>query len=650
MKKLVFVLGLVAVFALVNVASAATLTEQIAELQAQLDTLLAQSGATVSSSVPTITQSLTIGSKGDEVTALQMYLEDEGLLVMPVGVDYGYFGPLTKAAVVDWQKANGVSPTSGYFGPISRAALDDLAAAAPADGALPAGCTAGALFSATTGASCTAAALPAGCTSAAGFSPTTGVSCTSGTTAPVVGLDNSDGSLTFADAAYVSTGATFKKGDTQNIYDVRLSATGGNVAVNRLDVKFSERPWLTLEKLVLKDSTGTVIAEKILSSAADATEVTVSSDYRVRFDGLNHIVVPGTDSTLVISATSMSASDKISTQTVTVSIPSGAIRTINGKGYTETNGSDITSKTFTFSSTGSVADLNSSVSPNTPDKGNITTSSSITPDVVLGVYRLKAVNAGATVSSLAVMLQSSTGVATSTLLTNLRLVDGDTTYGAASLTAGPTFTNMNIKLVKDTWKDLTLKADINASQSLNASTTLDVSTVVGIDDNYNTLTLTNASDVTTNDVVFSTGALTLDSSSIVAGDAVVDANSMTTNKNVDFIFTLKNNSNNILYASTTRAQIVATSSTGSATGATVASSTMQSLSVSAATVAGDTSTNYAIQAGSSRTFTLKGLVSKIAGATQYSELKITGINYSGTTIAAGTIDFGLEALKYGLSM
>lgn len=598
--------GLIAVFAVVNVAGANTVADlqaMIAQLQAQIASL--QGVATTPAVSATITSDLTIGSKGAQVDALQQMLIDGGYL--KIAAPTGYFGSLTKAAVQAWQRDNGVSAT-GYFGPISRSKLVTI------------------------------------------IVPPVVVPPTTPTTPTTPALDNTDGSITAADAAFVSTGATFKKGDAQNIYDVRLSATGGKVAVTRLDVKFSERPWLTLSKLTLKDTSGNVIAEKALSSSADATEVTVGSDYRVRFDNFNYVVTPGTDAVLVVSAVSMSSSDKITTQTVTVSIPTGGIRTVNGKGYSESLGG-ITAKTFVFSSTGSVADLNTSVSPNTPDKRNVTTTTSVTPDVVLGVYRLKSVNADAYISSLAFMLKSSTGVATSTLLTNLRLVAADgTTYGAASLTAGPTFANMNIKLPKDSWQDITLKADINASQSLTASTTLDASTVVGIDANYNTLTLTNASDVTANDVIFSTGALELASSSIVPGDAVLDGNGAATNKNVDFVFTLKNNSNSVLFASTTLAQLLATSTVGSAGGATVASSTMQSLSANPSTNANDTATNYAIQPGSSRTFTVKGLVSKIGGSTSYSELKITGINYSGTTVASGTINFGLEALKYGLSL
>ena len=614
LKLTSLVVGLAMVLSFVAVpASAAT----IDELMAQIATLTAQIAALKGGAVTTgttFTRNLTVGSTGADVTALQQILIDGGYL--DIASPTTYFGSMTKAALVKYQRENAISAT-GYFGPITRAFVNSSA------------------VTTTTG----------------GTTTTT----TGGTTA----ADGTDGSITAADAAYVSSGATFKKGDTQNIYDVRLSATGGKVAVTRLDVKFSERPWLTLSKLVLKDTNGTVIAEKTLSSAADATEVTSGSDYRVRFENFNYVVTPGTDATLVISATSMAASDKITTQTVTVSIPASAIRTVNGKGYTESIGT-ITAKTFVFSSTGSVADLNTSISPNSPAKKYVTTSTAVTPDVVLGVYRLKAVNNSAEVASLMILVKSSTGVATSTLLSNLRLVDSDgTVYGASSLNAATTFTNMKIKLAKDTWTDLTLKADIAASQSLSASTTLVASSVAGMDTNYNTLTLTNASNVTANDVVFSTGNLELIGPSAVLGSDVSSfmcnaSSTCVSAKNVTYTFTLKNNSNINLYASSTLAQLVATSSTGSFGGATISSSTMQSLSVSPSTVSGDDTTtikHYVIPAGSSRTFTLTGLIGRQAGtASAYSELKITGINFGGTTIATSAIDFGLEALKAGQTL
>lgn len=120
----------------VPVASAATVEElqvQINALLQKISELQGQLSQAQPSAAPayTFTKSLTIGSKGDDVTALQSYLESKGFLTMPTGVAKGYFGSLTQKAVAAWQAANGVSPASGYFGSISRAKYTALTAAAP---------------------------------------------------------------------------------------------------------------------------------------------------------------------------------------------------------------------------------------------------------------------------------------------------------------------------------------------------------------------------------------------------------------------------------------------------------------------------------------------------------------------------------------
>ena len=146
------------------------LTAQINALLAQVAALQAAQGGSVSTPVVAgghtfSAPDITMGSKGSEVTELQMLLVAQGHLVMPVGVSYGYFGSLTKAALASWQAANGITPAVGYFGAISRAKANSMGGTTTTTTTTP-GTT-----------------LPSGCTSAAGFSPITGVSCSTGTTA-----------------------------------------------------------------------------------------------------------------------------------------------------------------------------------------------------------------------------------------------------------------------------------------------------------------------------------------------------------------------------------------------------------------------------------------------------------------------------------
>lgn len=125
---------------------------------------------TSASAACSITVTLRVGSKGDQVKCLQM----------AVGVTAdGSFGPKTKAAVMTWQASVGLV-ADGVFGPKSRAAW-----MGGSTSTLPAGCTSTSGYSPTTGMPCnsgTTTVLPAGCTSTSGFSATTGQPCNGGTT------------------------------------------------------------------------------------------------------------------------------------------------------------------------------------------------------------------------------------------------------------------------------------------------------------------------------------------------------------------------------------------------------------------------------------------------------------------------------------
>ena len=78
---------------------------------------------TASLSTPTafFTRNLTVNDSGPDVTALQLFLISKDFAI-PAGAT-GLFGPQTKAALIQYQTANGISPASGYFGPLTQASL-----------------------------------------------------------------------------------------------------------------------------------------------------------------------------------------------------------------------------------------------------------------------------------------------------------------------------------------------------------------------------------------------------------------------------------------------------------------------------------------------------------------------------------------------
>jgi peptidoglycan hydrolase-like protein with peptidoglycan-binding domain len=70
----------------------------------------------------TINQQLDFGMTNSDVTTLQTFLAQDSTLY-PQGLVTGFFGPLTRAAVINFQARNGID-TVGRVGPITLAALN----------------------------------------------------------------------------------------------------------------------------------------------------------------------------------------------------------------------------------------------------------------------------------------------------------------------------------------------------------------------------------------------------------------------------------------------------------------------------------------------------------------------------------------------
>ena len=100
---------------------------QIAALQAQIQALLAQiAGAGGSGTSKSFSRDLKAGSTGQDVKALQVYLNTHGFAIASSGAgSAGYettrFGGATRAALIKFQKSVGISPAAGYFGAKTRA-------------------------------------------------------------------------------------------------------------------------------------------------------------------------------------------------------------------------------------------------------------------------------------------------------------------------------------------------------------------------------------------------------------------------------------------------------------------------------------------------------------------------------------------------
>jgi hypothetical protein len=174
-----------------------------------------------------------------------------------------------------------------------------------------------------------------------------------------------------------------------------------------------------------------------------------------------------------------------------------------------------------------------------------------------------------------------------------------------------------------------ITAGTSASSTLTASDT----NIVAEDSLFNDATVTS-STVAGNDihlylVVVNHSNLSASSSGVENVDHLAS---------VEFSFTLTANGGDAFISKTT-STLLATSSTAS-------TANLTAISAGSAN-AGDTSSVFKINSGSSRTFTVTGSMDNENGTAGSKELKITGIKWGSVegSPAANTNDFGLEALQ-----
>jgi murein L,D-transpeptidase YcbB/YkuD len=94
----------------------------LASLEAQLQALQSEASGTTTVS---FARNLSYGMTGNSVKALQSFLikKNAGPAARRLAAHGATtnFGPLTKAALIEFQKSVGIKLASGYFGPITRA-------------------------------------------------------------------------------------------------------------------------------------------------------------------------------------------------------------------------------------------------------------------------------------------------------------------------------------------------------------------------------------------------------------------------------------------------------------------------------------------------------------------------------------------------
>ena len=108
------------------------LQNEVARVLAQLRALGAAPNGT---SCSTFSANLAFGIRGAQVECLQQFLKNQGADVYPEGLVTGYFGPLTRAAVIRFQEKYaaevlaplGLQNGTGFVGQRTRAKMNELA-------------------------------------------------------------------------------------------------------------------------------------------------------------------------------------------------------------------------------------------------------------------------------------------------------------------------------------------------------------------------------------------------------------------------------------------------------------------------------------------------------------------------------------------
>jgi peptidoglycan hydrolase-like protein with peptidoglycan-binding domain len=411
----------------------------VAELQAQINALMAQlaalqGGTTAPSAGVSFTQNLTLGSTGSEVVALQQALVAQGRLVMPAGVAYGYFGPLTQSAVASWQAANGVSPAAGYWGPISRARFAAL------------------------GGTVTGPVVPT-------VPGQTGTITTPGV----------EGTLT-ARLNSTPTGVKLYEGDTRRaVMGIELEAKLSDIRVERLKIDLGTSTDIyrkIASRLYVMDGS-TVLASVDLNSN---TVVKESSNYFITVSGLNYVVAKDAKKVLTVGLDAMNTWDNsFNGNSWTLRVPMDGVRGIDGAGLNQFSPSVAFSRNFTTEAELIAgANLKVSLNVNSPKAAGVVASGGSDNDELDGLellrFDVKAEKDSVEIVDLRTVITRTGGSATATT-TTVYLMEGSTVLDSVNGTTLAhdggeiLFSDVNYVVPKDSTRTLRVVVDIRDASS-----------------------------------------------------------------------------------------------------------------------------------------------------------------------------------------
>ena len=616
MKKLIAI-AIAVTMAVVAVPAGASddLQSQIDALLAQIATLQAQlAGTTVPApSTPAVcsgvsfTRNLSVGTVGNDVKCLQALLNTDSSTQVAVsgvgstGMETTYFGSLTRTAVISFQNKYasevltplGLTAGTGFVGASTRAKLNTMLTTTPTPPTDP--------------------------------------------TTPPVSTPGVEGSITAKHAPTPITAQDVFANSTGNtIVGLEVKALNSDVVVNRLDIKFTSRPWLYVSKISVAD--GTTIAKTMDVTSSNTIETTVGTNYTVRIEGLNILVPKDTTKVLNVQIDAILPAG-VSTATVTYEIIAAAVRGTDGAGLSQTAPTVTLGSRTVIIKTSDVAVLEVSAHVDNPIVArNVKVSETVTTENVL--LAMVNVKSKTNASVIRTVKASSTAPADSVV----KLYDGSTLLGSVTQAATVEFTSLNIPIAKDATKVLTIKADIPKEKGtgLEASASLQASSATIVAEDATTFASVNVTGSTVSGSVvhlrYVVPVLALNSATFTP---VKPPNTASNTQWADFKIRVNVTADggDIYVADNASSGLVATTSVP-------ASATMTATALDS-NATEQTGGEWLVTNGATRYFEISGRIENTKAEAYYVRALLSNIKWGTTANGATTVtqDWGLDNLR-----
>lgn len=553
------------------------------------------------------TRDLTLGSTGADVIELQTILETNGYLTIPAGTSKGYFGMLTKTAVMKWQAAVGISPAAGYFGPISRAKI--------AMGGTP--------------------SVP-------------------GTPSTPSDLSGGDGDFDEFDVLGNPDSTDVEEDETEEVLAFEFDAEDSDLLIERLDVLFAEKnsntdkPWKVLETVSVSINDDEVA--DIDASESDAWDEEESDEYSLRFDDIDFKAEEGETTKVVISVTAQDTLESADLGTWGVEIMDDGIRALNADGiqvYEGTSNNDIDGdsdeRTFTLD-TATIGDLSLSVDDDENEDRTVEVDEDDdTNDEVLYIATVESQDGDNNIEEVTVTIATTTGTTNglSDFVKTLYLfIDGDEvgseTVSDDDGSEAIVFDDLDVTIDEDDEVEFEVRADFDNQDGNYATTTtgvyVDIVSIDFVDAQDDDQTETDSSNGGA--ITLSVDALAVE---IAETPSAVSPLANDESKGRFFVeFTVSAPENEdiyIPYGATTStavgsgkgAEFLVVDSSGATVTATTTDTNNVLRKVSGAS---DTGSYYKISQGGTATFSLEVIVDNTgAAAARTLGVQLTGVNY-----------------------